>query len=262
MGQLDAPASEKGICSNEEGVGPLARKVCEGRIDLAAGAGVEDLDLQPHGARRRLQSLDVVSSLDVRIDEHSHATSSAPVRAAVPAALPSTRAEEIDPCQVAAWPGEAGDKTKPDRVFGRHEDDGDRRGCRLGRKRRCSPAATITATCRRTNSAASAGSRSFGSRPSGIRSRHSRPRHSRSPSDLGEMRADDPHNVRRSGCEKPDHRHRRLLRTRRKRPRAAAPPSSVMNSRRCSGRDVRFMARPPPRSVRAAFPHTAPASGV
>ena len=43
---------------------------------------------------------------------------------------------------------------------------------------------------------------------------------------------------------------------------AAAPPSSVMNSRRCSGRDVRFIARPPPRSVRAAFPHTAPASGV
>ena len=43
---------------------------------------------------------------------------------------------------------------------------------------------------------------------------------------------------------------------------AAAPPSSVMNSRRCSGRDVHFMARPPPRSVRAAFPHTAPASGV
>ena len=29
----------------------------------------------------------------------------------------------------------------------------------------------------------------------------------------------------------------------------------------CSGRDVRFIARPPPRSVRAAFPHTAPASG-
>jgi hypothetical protein len=29
----------------------------------------------------------------------------------------------------------------------------------------------------------------------------------------------------------------------------------------CSGRDVRFIARPPPRSVRAAFPHTAPTSG-
>ena len=29
-----------------------------------------------------------------------------------------------------------------------------------------------------------------------------------------------------------------------------------------SGRDVRFIARPPPRTVRAAFPHTAPTSGV
>ena len=44
--------------------------------------------------------------------------------------------EKIDACQVAARPGEAGDKTKLDRVFGDDEDDGDRRGCRLGRQRR------------------------------------------------------------------------------------------------------------------------------
>ena len=30
----------------------------------------------------------------------------------------------------------------------------------------------------------------------------------------------------------------------------------------CSGRDARFIARPPHRTVRAAFPHTAPTSGV
>src|SRR5262245_49165094 len=36
------------------------------------------------------------------------------------------------------------------------------------------------------------------------------------------------------------------------------PPSSVMNSRRfSSGRDADFIARPPHRTVRAAFPHTA-----
>jgi hypothetical protein len=29
-----------------------------------------------------------------------------------------------------------------------------------------------------------------------------------------------------------------------------------------SGRDARFIARPPHRTVRAAFPHTAPTSGV
>src|SRR5262249_26780328 len=42
----------------------------------------------------------------------------------------------------------------------------------------------------------------------------------------------------------------------------ATPPSSEMNVRRCSGRDVRFIARPPHRTVRAAFPHTAPTLGV
>jgi hypothetical protein len=30
----------------------------------------------------------------------------------------------------------------------------------------------------------------------------------------------------------------------------------------CSGRDARFIARPPHRTVRAAFPHTAPTSGA
>jgi len=45
-------------------------------------------------------------------------------------------AEKVDPCQVAARPGEAGDKTKPYRVFGGNEGDRDRRGCRLGSGRR------------------------------------------------------------------------------------------------------------------------------
>ena len=45
-------------------------------------------------------------------------------------------------------------------------------------------------------------------------------------------------------------------------PAITAPPSRTMASRRRSGRDARFIARPPPRSVRAAFPHTAPTLGV
>jgi len=43
--------------------------------------------------------------------------------------------EKIDPCQVAARPGEAGDKTEPDRVLGGNKGDRDRRGCRLGSDR-------------------------------------------------------------------------------------------------------------------------------
>ena len=42
---------------------------------------------------------------------------------------------KIDPGQVAARPGEAGDKPELYRVFGDDEDYGDRRGCRLARER-------------------------------------------------------------------------------------------------------------------------------
>jgi hypothetical protein len=44
--------------------------------------------------------------------------------------------EKIDPGQIAARRGEAGDKTKPDRLVADIEHDGDRRGCRLGLQRR------------------------------------------------------------------------------------------------------------------------------
>ena len=44
---------EKGVAADEKGVGPLTPKSCEGRSDLTAGPGVEDLDLQPHGAGSR-----------------------------------------------------------------------------------------------------------------------------------------------------------------------------------------------------------------
>ena len=40
-----------------------------------------------------------------------------------------------DACGVAARPGQAGDKTKPDRVFADTEDDRDRRRRCLGRER-------------------------------------------------------------------------------------------------------------------------------
>ena len=162
--QVEPAGCEKGVAADEEGVGPLAHKSCEGRIDLSAGAGVEDLDLQSHGASSRFH----VSQRGLgirsigRIDEHGNASGCGHQLAQEFQPLCGQLAtEKIDPCQVAARPGEAGDKTKPDRVFADDEDDGDRRGCRLGRERRNVPVAAITATCRRTNSAASAGSRSI-----------------------------------------------------------------------------------------------------
>src|SRR5262249_46245699 len=45
LGQLDSSADEKRTGADVEDVGPLAYKVREGRVDLAAGAGAENLDL-------------------------------------------------------------------------------------------------------------------------------------------------------------------------------------------------------------------------
>ena len=43
--KLDAPAGEEHVGSNEECVGPVAHEGGEGLLDLAAGAGVEHLNL-------------------------------------------------------------------------------------------------------------------------------------------------------------------------------------------------------------------------
>ena len=40
------------------------------------------------------------------------------------------------------------------------------------------------------------------------------------------------------------------------------PLTKLRHQQTGSGRDVRFIVRPPHRTVRAAFPHTAPTSGV
>jgi hypothetical protein len=44
---LDTSAEEKTIAADEQRIGALARETSEGRINLAAGAGVEDLDCRP-----------------------------------------------------------------------------------------------------------------------------------------------------------------------------------------------------------------------
>jgi hypothetical protein len=159
---LDTPTAEEGVVADEEGFGPIARKNREGRIDLAAVAGVENLDLQAHGGSRRCQLSQRglrIRSVG-RIDEHGNPSDRGhQLTQEFQSLCRQLTKENIYPRQVAARPGEAGDKTESYRVFADGEDDGDRRGCRLGRN--ADPAdATITATRRRTNSAASAGSRS------------------------------------------------------------------------------------------------------
>src|SRR6478672_12848628 len=71
--QLNTPAIEEAVAADEDGVGPLAHKSCEGRIDLAAGTDVEDLNLQPHGASCRFHvSHCGLPKCSGRIDEHRH----------------------------------------------------------------------------------------------------------------------------------------------------------------------------------------------
>src|SRR4051812_40243749 len=48
--QLDTAAAKKRASADEQSIWPLVQKDCEGRIDLAAGAGVDHLDVQPHRA--------------------------------------------------------------------------------------------------------------------------------------------------------------------------------------------------------------------
>jgi len=50
VGKLHSPAREKWIAGNEKCVGASVCKTCEGHIDLAAGACIEDIGLQSHCA--------------------------------------------------------------------------------------------------------------------------------------------------------------------------------------------------------------------
>ena len=139
VGQLETPGGEKGVGADEEGIGPLARKRCEGRIDLAAGAGVEDLDLQPDGAAAASTSRNVALGTQGLAGLTSTATRTAAGTSSCRSSsrfAVSSPLKKLMPVSVAARSSEAGDKTKLDRVFGGDEDDGNRRGCRLGRERR------------------------------------------------------------------------------------------------------------------------------
>ena len=162
-GELHAAVSEECVASHEQGIGALARKGGKGRIDLADRAGV-DLDLQSEGGSGFLHvpQRGFGARGIGRIDEYGNDERPSVLVMQELQPLGNLPLEKIDARHIAAGPGEAGDKTKADRVGGDAEDDRDGRGRRLGRERAGTlPGVTITATRRRTRSAASAGSRSY-----------------------------------------------------------------------------------------------------
>ena len=220
---------------------------------------------QPDACGRRLHLASIASAAGwLRVDEHSRRCSRGTTRAAAPAVCrPSSATWKTDAGDIAARPARLATRPSPTGSAACGEDDRNGRGRGLG----ASAAMPVAAD-------------------HGDRRSHQFGRQRRQPivlavrpavfdrhvlavdiAGLAQTLPERGYKMRiadagRPAAEQADHRHRRLLRARRRAATAAAPPSSVMNSRRCSGRDVRFIARPPPRTVRAAFPHTAPTSGV
>ena len=107
---LAAALTKEWLTDDEQPVGPLARDRREGRIDLAAGAGVVDLDLQAHGAGSRFH----VSQRSLGIRAWVGLTNTA-IRVAVGTSarrsssrFAATRRGEIDPVRLpsgrAGWP--------------------------------------------------------------------------------------------------------------------------------------------------------------
>ena len=54
-GELLAPAIEEWITADYERAGSQSGQGCEDRIEVALGARMQDMKLQPEGAGRRLQ---------------------------------------------------------------------------------------------------------------------------------------------------------------------------------------------------------------
>src|SRR5262249_26298193 len=128
--------------------------------------------------------------------------------------------EKIDTRRVSAGPGEAGDETKSDRVFASGKDYGDRCGCRLGGEcsgRRCgrnhgdTPANQVSRKFRQsfelTVSPAQFKRNVLAFDVSGL------------PEALAKSAQIIPEGLGRLGMQKSNHRHRRLLRACRERPR-------------------------------------------
>src|SRR6516225_1325180 len=136
--KLDTSAVEEYVAGDERGVGSVAHEGGERRLDFADGAGVEDLNLQPDGARRfRYLTQRRLGDRDIgRIDQHRNANGLGHQVMQQPKPLgQNLLCEQIDACRVAAGPSKAGDQTKLDRIFADAEYDWDRRGRRFGRKR-------------------------------------------------------------------------------------------------------------------------------
>ena len=162
-GKLHAPDGEIGVWADEQRVRPFACEGCEDRIDVAAAARVEDLDMQPHGAPGgfHLARVKLRARRIARIHEDRDAGHCGHQLAQQLQPLGYQLAEEkVQPRQVAAGPGEAGDEPSLTGSSGIANTIGTVVVAALAAMAGAvPPLVTMAATCLRTRSAAMAGSR-------------------------------------------------------------------------------------------------------
>ena len=131
LGQLQPPALKKGSPLTKRASGralaKLAKAASISRLVLALRTWI----CSPMVKAASSTSLNMFSACRSmgRIDEHGHACGGGhQFTQEFQLFRANSRLREINTCQVAARPGEAGDKTTLDRVFGGDEDD-----CELSR---------------------------------------------------------------------------------------------------------------------------------
>jgi hypothetical protein len=119
VNQLDPPIAEQKAPRDKERVRTVVEKGCECRIDLAAAAGFEHSESQSCSRRGAVQlSQDRLGHRGCGINENSNLYGPRHKRTQQFQPLRCDLSNQIiDPCNVPAWPCEARDQTKPDRVF-------------------------------------------------------------------------------------------------------------------------------------------------
>ena len=140
--ELNAPGIEEAVGADEQRVGALARERGESGLDLVAGAGIEDLNLQRESVRGRLHVLQRgLGARGIGGIEQDGDTRSAGYQLAqqLQPFGHDLADEEIDAGRVAVRLPEAGDDTPFDRIIAdaKHNRDrcGDRHGGAHGRGR-------------------------------------------------------------------------------------------------------------------------------
>src|SRR5262245_40757074 len=130
----EAVEEEERAETYQERINRFLRKARKGHVNVTAGGGFEDFDLLLNGRGRSLNVRDKGLSLgQVGIDQHANPHGSRLQLMQQPKALsPKSRRNEGDTGDVAAWSVEAGDEAKLNRVTAGCEDDRDRRSRRLG----------------------------------------------------------------------------------------------------------------------------------